>query len=142
MPLPLVQLIKLAEITTRAALEAEIRPLRLSSTQFLLLVTLDELGEATAAELSRAIRVFPQSMTTLLKNLDDRQWLQRRVDVANKRRMLIRLGPKGKAILQQARERAKVVEQRLTEELGSHSADALRKNLTTIVGGGGAISDG
>jgi MarR family transcriptional regulator, lower aerobic nicotinate degradation pathway regulator len=133
--LPLVQLIKLAEMATRNRLEATLRTFRLSSGQLLLLVTLEEMGEATAAELSRRLHILPQSMTALLKPLIVRDLLQGRPDGANRRRNLLSLSKAGHAQLVAVRAVIGTVEEAFVQRLSAADLAVVRAALVRIAEG-------
>lgn len=78
----------------------------LSWTQMSVMVRLDKEGPLTTADLARAEGVKPQSMGTIIADLEDRDMLQRKPHPTDGRQMMIELTPEGLALrksLQKAR---------------------------------------
>ena len=125
-------LIKWAEMAVRSRVEKAMRPLTLSSGQLLLLVVLEEYGEATPATLARALHLTPQAMTTLLKPLDTRSLIARRPDETNRRRVLLRLTDKADALLTDVRAATPEIEEDMLGPLSVGERDTLRTLLMRI----------
>ena len=119
----LVQLIKLAEMSTRNRLEQELRPFRLSSGQLLILVRLERDGEITPAELARG----------LYQTLEKRGLLQRRVDDTNNRRVLLSLTPHAKELLEKVRVHIEPVDVEIFETLDTKDAENLARILLKLI---------
>jgi len=125
-------LIKWAEMAVRARVERAMRPLTLSSGQLLLLVMLEELGEASPASLARALHLTPQAMTTLLKPLDAHGLVARRQDESNRRRILLTLTDAGRALLVDVRAVTPEIEADLLGGLTAAERETLRTLLMRI----------
>ena len=65
-----VYLLKRAELAVRSCVEAALAPFRLTPTQFLLLLRLEDSGGMSSAELARAAGVRPQSIVDLIGPLE------------------------------------------------------------------------
>lgn len=129
----LVQLIKLAEMSTRNRLEQELRPFRLSSGQLLILVRVERDGEITPAELARGLYQTPQSIGKLYPPLEKRGLLQRRVDDTNNRRVLLSLTPHAKELLEKVRVHIEPVDVEIVETLDTKDAENLARILLKLI---------
>lgn len=96
-------LVKWVEMAVRARVERSMRDLPISSGQLFALVLLDERGAATAAELARLMHLTPQALTTLLKPLRDQGLIEREVDAAHRRRLIMGTTEAGRAVIARAR---------------------------------------
>ena len=123
-------LIKWADMAARSSLEAAMRPWRLSLGQMLLLGTIDRLGNASAAQLARALHLTPQAMTTLLRPLVDRGIITRDVNTQNRRRLCISLTTQGQSLLADVR----AATERVDAELTSPLSDAELQQFRTLLG--------
>lgn len=132
-PPAFAHLIKWAEMAVRARVEKAMRPLTLSTGQLLLLVMLEEYGEATPATLARALHLTPQAMTTLLKPLDARGLIARRPDEANRRRVLLRLTETARDRLADVRAATPPIEDEVLAPLSPAERETLRALLMRIV---------
>lgn len=130
--LTLPQLIKWAEMVARAETERAMRDLPLSGSQLFVLVLLEQRGEGTSAELARMMRITPQAMTTLIGPLRERGYLARRTDEAHARRLLLRLTPKGVAVIKEARQLTPVIEGNLLEGFTTAERRLLKRLLARI----------
>ncbi|WP_169542543.1 MarR family winged helix-turn-helix transcriptional regulator [Sphingomonas baiyangensis] len=110
-------LVKWVEMAVRARVDRAIRPHPVSTVQLLLLVMLEELGEATSAQLARTMQLTPQAMTTLLKPLAERGLIARTPDPTHRRRVLLRLANEGRALLADIRRSTTEVEESLLAAL-------------------------
>lgn len=126
------QLVKWAEMVTRAEAEEAMRDMPVSSGQLFVLALLEERGEATSAQLARMMRLTPQALTTLLKPLRDDGLIVRRKDESHARRLLLRLTDRGLAVMQQARDLSPVVEQNLLRDFTASERATLKRLLARV----------
>ena len=133
LPRSLAHLIKWAEMRVRSRLDAALRPFRLSSGQFLLLVTLDDLGQETRAGIARLLHLRPQSVTVLVRPLMERGLVSERPDDANRRRAIVELTTAGRVLLTQVRQVTPAVEETITDRLTADDKQRLRAILLKIV---------
>lgn len=126
------QLMKWAEMVTRAETEQAMDDMPVSSAQLFVLALLEERGEATSAQLARMMRLTPQALTTLLKPLRDDGLIARRKDEAHARRLLLRLTDKGMAVMQQARDLSPVVEENLLRDFTASERATLKRLLARV----------
>ncbi|MEQ8748913.1 MAG: MarR family transcriptional regulator [Amphiplicatus sp.] len=71
----------------------------LTPSQLIVLNMVDHLGDATPTDLARNASLTLATMTTLVDKLEDRGFITRRRDEADRRRMLIRITKAGKKTL-------------------------------------------
>lgn len=128
--LTLPHLVKWVEMAVRARTERAMRGMPVSGSQLLVLVLLWERGEATSADLARMMRVTPQAMTTLLGPLRERGYIERRVDSAHARRLLLSLTPAGAAMIEEARGLTPAIE----DDLLTGFTDDERQTLKRLLG--------
>jgi DNA-binding MarR family transcriptional regulator len=62
-------------------------------------------GEVTLGELAAVERIAPPSMTRIAVRLEERGWLERRVDASDRRVARVAVSPAGQAVLDQTRTR-------------------------------------
>ena len=74
----------------------------LTPSQLIILNMVDHLGDATPTDLARNASLTLATMTTLVDKLEDRGFITRRRDEADRRRMLIRITKTGKKTLVQS----------------------------------------
>lgn len=129
----LVQLIKLAEMSTRHRLEKELKPFRLSSGQLLILVRVEREGEISPADLARGLYQTPQSIGKLYPPLEARGLLQRRADPENPRRLFLSLTDEAKALLTKMRRHLVQVDSEIAETLGTEDARRLEEALLKLI---------
>ena len=126
------QLVKWAEMVTRAEAEEAMAGLPVSSAQLFVLVLLGERGEATAADLARMMRITPQALTTLLAPLRDAGLITRRQDEHHARRLLVSLAPLGREVLAKARALSPGVEDRLLPDFTPAERATLKRLLARV----------
>lgn len=126
------QLVKWAEMVTRAEAEQAMRELPVSSAQMFVLVLLGERGEATSADLARMMRITPQALTTLIAPLRDQGHVARRTDEAHARRQLLSLTASGKDLLAEARRLSPAVEDRLLPDFTDDERATLKRLLARV----------
>lgn len=129
----LAQLLKLAEMATRARLEQDLRPFRLSSGQLLILVRVEREGAITPADLARSLYQTAQSIGKLYPPLEQRGLLQRRTDESNARRILLELTPAAHDLLARVRVEIVDVDVEIADKLGPNGAEALEALLLKLI---------
>jgi DNA-binding MarR family transcriptional regulator len=111
--------LKRVEQELNAVKTAAVRPAGLTVPQYAALFVLDDQPGISAAELARRCLVTPQTMTTILRNLESAGLVERTP----------RTTPVGRKALDQADERATSVERRLAAEFTPEERDTLRALL-------------
>jgi DNA-binding MarR family transcriptional regulator len=128
-----VYLLKRAELAVRSCVEAALAPFRLTPTQFLLLLRLEDTGGMSSAELARAAGVRPQSIVDLIGPLEREGWIKRREAPEHRRILRVSLSPAGKQLLARARAVAMQLENELLGEVGDVELTQLREGLTKLL---------
>ncbi|SNY67186.1 MarR family winged helix-turn-helix transcriptional regulator [Paractinoplanes atraurantiacus] len=120
--------LKQAAMALRVAMEAALRPLALTVSQYSCLEVLGQRPGLSAAELARAVFVTRQSMHALLLGLEERGLLERAATAPQGRALPTQLTDAGREILTEASAIVAAVERRMTaafdrEEVGRFVAD-------------------
>ncbi|MEV4347809.1 MarR family winged helix-turn-helix transcriptional regulator [Actinoplanes sp. NPDC049596] len=116
--------LKQAATALRVAMEAGLRPLELTVSQYSCLEVLGQRPGLSAAELARAVFVTRQSMHALLLGLEERGLLARAASAPQGRALPTELTEAGRAILIEASAIVAAVERRMTASFGP---EALRR---------------
>ncbi|WP_198676019.1 MarR family winged helix-turn-helix transcriptional regulator [Kribbella monticola] len=118
------------ELTTAKA--AAVKPAGLTVPQYAALFVLDEQPGISAAELARRCLVTPQTMTTILRNLESAALIERTPHPLHRHVIETRTTPTGRKALDQADERAAGVERRLAAAFTAEELDTLRTLLARV----------
>jgi len=124
--------LKRVEQDLQAAKSAAVKPAGLTVPQYSALFTLDEQPGISAAELARRCAVTPQTMTTILRNLETAGLIERTPHPLHRHVIETRPTPAGRKALDQADERAAGVERRLAAAFTSEELDTLRALLARV----------
>ena len=122
--------IKRAEQALIAAKDAALRPFDLTVPQYAALLLLAGQPGLSGAELARRALVTPQTMSTVLANLERKGLVDRAVHPVHSRIVEVRLTDRGADLLRRADQAALRVEAALDAALGS-GVDQLRHLLGT-----------
>ncbi|GAA1685664.1 hypothetical protein GCM10009765_38690 [Fodinicola feengrottensis] len=121
-----------AALTWRAALDAGLRPLGLTPTQFMLLASAGWLEHVAGPPTQQAVAEqagADRMMTSkIVRALQERALLERRTDPTDARAVRLSLTPAGRALVRQATEVARTLD---TKFFGPH-ATKMRTTLRTI----------
>lgn len=107
--------IKRVEQELMAAKHAALRPLGLTVPQYVALYTLDEHPGLSAAALARACLVTPQTIATVLANLEAKALITRQPHPWHRKVTELRLTEEGKALLARADAEAVAIERRIAD---------------------------
>lgn len=142
--------IKRAEQALIAAKDAALRPFDLTVPQYAALLLLDGQPGLSGAELARRAMVTPQTMSTVLGNLERKGLVERAPHPVHTRVVETRLSRTGRALLRKADQEALRVEAALDQALGDDvsrlrralavAADALDKHRSAADPAPGARS--
>jgi DNA-binding MarR family transcriptional regulator len=122
-------LVKQVEQAIRAHLDELLRPLGLTTLQYTALSVLERRDGLTSAQLARRSFVRPQTMHEMITSLDQRGFLERRRDPANRRVLLISLTPRGRKMLETYDEQVGLLEERMLADLTARQRQTLRDAL-------------
>jgi DNA-binding MarR family transcriptional regulator len=121
--------IKRAEQALMAAKSAALAPYGVTVPQYSALLLLAYTPEASAAQLSRACAVTPQSMATVVENLEAKGLVTREPSPLHRRVMAVRLTDAGRALVTEADRAAKAIENSLLAAFTNHESEELRTLL-------------
>lgn len=124
--------LKRVEQELQAAKSAAVKPAGLTVPQYAALFVLDEQPGISAAELARRCLVTPQTMTTILRNLESAGLIERTPHPLHKHVIETRTTAAGRKALDQADKRAAGVERRLAAAFSEEEADTLRALLARV----------
>ena len=100
-PPSLLYLVKQLELSNRAQLDSLLKPSGVTALQYTALTVLERRPAMSSADLARASFVRAQSASDLIGALERRGLIERTVDPANRRRLLISLTDRGREFLAQ-----------------------------------------
>jgi DNA-binding MarR family transcriptional regulator len=124
--------LKRVEQELNTAKTAAVKPAGLTVPQYAALFVLAEQPGISAAELARRCLVTPQTMTTILRNLEAAGLIERTPHPLHKHVIETRQTPAGRKALDQADERAASVERRLAAAFSQDELDTLRALLARV----------
>ena len=127
----LLYLLKQVEQAVRAHLDDLLRPLGLTIHQYTALSVLQRHDDLTSAELARRAFVRPQTMHEMITSLDQRGFINRHRDPDNRRTLLIRLTPKGRAMLETYDQHVQHLQDQMLATLNTRQRHNLHHALTT-----------
>jgi DNA-binding MarR family transcriptional regulator len=125
-------LLRQAQQALWIALEAELRPLGISASQFGVLRLVDVEPGATGADLAFTSMFSPQSTQEILVVLEAAGLVERRCDENDGRVRRTFLTKKGARVLAKAHVRAIALEERMVAELSIRQGHELKKALVQI----------
>ncbi len=121
--------LKRVEQQLMTAKHEAVRPAGLTVPQFAALLVLEQSPGISAAALARSCAVTPQTMTTILRNLEQRGLIERNAHPWHGNVLETRLTESGTAVLVAADERASAVERRLADAFTEQERTTLRALL-------------
>jgi DNA-binding MarR family transcriptional regulator len=127
----MLYVVKQLELVIRARLDALLRPSGVTALQYTALSVLERRPTMSSSDLARSSFVRAQSTHDLVSALTKRGLIERSVDPANRRRLLISLTEAGYAFLEKYDPLVATLEDEMLRELGSDERAAFRRFLTT-----------
>lgn len=121
--------LKRAEQALMTMKASALAPHHLTVPQYSALLLLDYVPEASAAQLSRACLVTPQTMATVVENLEAKGLITREPSALHRRVLAVRLTAAGRAAVRAADRAAKAVEDRLLSSFTPAEAEQLKHLL-------------
>ena len=110
--------VTLANITTVALFERHIgQPFSLRKAEFSLLMLLLANGPTAAKRLARTLRLSAPNLTMLIDRMQDKQWLRRERNPADRRSQLIVLTSEGQSLARRTQATSKAMEAGLQRRL-------------------------
>jgi len=133
---PTLLMIKLGRITLHRFSEA-LEPFGIRPRHVAALIELRDGGELTQQALSAQLHLDPTNLVTILNELEQRGYAKRRRDPDDRRRHLVEISKKGKAVLEKVSEVMNAVEEELLADLEPAERRRLEGLLTAIWGRSG-----
>lgn len=127
-------LLKQASAALRTAMDAELRALELTVTQYSCLELLGQRPGISSAEVARGAFITRQSMHDVLIGLESRGLLERAASAPQGRALPTTLTDAGRRLLELASGSVAAVEQRMLATLTGPQRSALHDALTACVG--------
>jgi DNA-binding MarR family transcriptional regulator len=126
-------LIKLAEQALTSARAGALRGFDLTVPQYAAMVALSQLPGASGAQLARVCAVAPQTMATVLTNLEAKGLVRRTPSSDHRRVLVTTLTRAGQTLVRRADVRANVIEDRLAGAFDEAERATLAKLLERAV---------
>ncbi|MBB2944326.1 MarR family winged helix-turn-helix transcriptional regulator [Actinoplanes sp. CA-015351] len=127
----LLYLVKQLELAVRARLDELVRSAGITALQYTALTVLERHDGLSAAQLARDSFVTAQSMADMVRALESRGLIRRERNAGNRRELLIRLTPEGRALLAAVAEPVHELENRMISKLTPDEAADFRQSLVT-----------
>ena len=133
-------LIKLAEQALTSVRSSALREFDLTVPQYSAMVALSYLPGASGAQLARICAVTPQTMATVLANLETKHLIQRTPSSVHQKVLVTKLTRAGQALVRKADTKAGAIEDRLvnafTEAERATLAELLERTISVLTEGG------
>jgi DNA-binding MarR family transcriptional regulator len=125
--------IKRAEQALIAEKTRVLQEFHLTVPQYAVLLVLLQTSEASAAQLARACLVTPQTMATVLANLEGKGLIERAVSPLHQRVRIARLTGEGTDLVRRADRAALAVERRLAAAFSADERAAFTEHLERAI---------
>ena len=116
-------------LALRLAMEAELRPLRITKAQYVVLIAVEQMPSASNAALARACYVTPQTMIEIIQSLQLSGCITRRADPKHGRIIQTILTSSGREKLAAARKVAEKIEGQMLAGLNAEERQKLASLL-------------
>jgi DNA-binding MarR family transcriptional regulator len=127
--------VTLANVATVALFERHVgQPFALRKAEFSLLMLLLANGSTASKQLSRTLRLSAPSLTMLIDRMQEKKWLRRERNPADRRSQLIVLTAEGTALSRRAQTAAKTMENGLQRRLSRAERAMLIELLIKVAG--------
>ncbi len=127
--------VTLANITTVALFERHVgQPFNLRKAEFSLLMLLLANGPTAAKRLARTLRLSAPAFTMLIDRMQDKHWLRRERNPADRRSQLIVLAAEGQTLARRAQSASKTMEASLQRRLSRAERAMLIELLSKLAG--------
>jgi DNA-binding MarR family transcriptional regulator len=135
--------VTLANITTVALFERHVgQPFGLRKAEFSLLMLLLANGPTASKRLARTLRLSAPNLTMLIDRMQDKKWLHRERNPADRRSQLIVLSAEGQALARRAQAASKTMEASLQRRLSRAERAILIELLAKLAGHREEADDG
>ncbi|MEU4563292.1 MarR family transcriptional regulator [Actinoplanes sp. NPDC023936] len=127
----MLYLVKQLELAVRARLDEVVRSSGITALQYTALTVLERHDGLSAAQLARDSFVTAQSMADMVRALESRGLIRRERNTGNRRELLIRLTPEGRALLAAVSDPVAELENRMTSKMSPAQTADFRQSLIT-----------
>jgi DNA-binding MarR family transcriptional regulator len=131
--------IKRAEQALNVEKTNVLRDLNLTVPQYTVLLAVSYLPGSSGAQLARICQVTPQTMTTVLSNLEAKALIVREQSSVHQKVLVTSLTPTGRALLRKAENQSRLVEDRLSAAFDTQERKtliSLLERAVTVLNGG------
>jgi DNA-binding MarR family transcriptional regulator len=128
-PASLLYGVKRIELAVRAHLDELLKPSGITAVQYTALTVLEQHEGLPAAELARRSFVTAQSISDVVRALEQRELIVRERNPENRRELLIHLTDAGRALLEQHADDVLALEQRMVSTLSERQTQQFRTAL-------------
>ncbi|MGH3252698.1 MAG: MarR family winged helix-turn-helix transcriptional regulator [Trebonia sp.] len=125
----LLYMVKQVELAVRARIDEIVRPAGLTATQYTALTVLERHSDMSSAQLARSSFVTAQSMADIITALEGRSLIERHRDKTDRRRLVVALTDKGRALLDRCRDEVADLEATMLTGLSAPQTKTLRTVL-------------
>lgn len=128
-PASLLYAVKRIELAVRAQLDELLKPSGITAVQYTALTVLEQHEGLPAAELARRSFVTAQSISDIVRALEQRGLIVRERNPVNRRELLIHLTDAGRALLDEHADDVLALEQRMVSTLSERQIQEFRAAL-------------
>lgn len=125
--------VKAAEQVLLAAKSRALRPFGLTVPQYATLLAVHITPDQSAAQLARSAMVAPQTMATIIGNLESKQLIRREPSPLHRRVLVTRITAAGTSLVTEADAAAKAVEEELAGQFTPSEQAQLRQLLQRAI---------
>ena len=125
-------LLRQASAAARLALEHTLEDLQVTQPQFLVMTLINAYPGSSGADLARLATVTPQTMSTIVANLERQGRLTRLANPDHARTQRLELTSEGKTLLMECRNRVRSNESRLRASLSADEEQIVRRWLVDV----------
>ena len=130
---PIGRMVKIAYISLRRQVEAMLRPLGLTHTQWSALGILYHFPGLTNSDLETMLHIERPSVTSLINGMEDKGWVVRKENPKDARSKLIFLTESGKALAESTLHFARLVDEKALRHFSEEEKMMLRKLLEKLI---------
>jgi len=125
-------LLRQASSAVRLAMERVFEDLDVTTPQFLVMTMINAYPGASSADVARLAQLTPQTISLIVSNLEKNGRVTRVVSPTHGRIQQMALTEEGKTLLTECRERASIIENRLSDSIPPGLEPAIRRWLVEI----------
>jgi DNA-binding MarR family transcriptional regulator len=126
----LLYMVKRLELAVRSGLDEIVRPAGITALQYTALTVLERHDGLSTAQLARDSFVTAQSMADMVRALEDRGFIERERNPANRRELTIHLTGTGRELLAALAEPVRRLEERMIDDLSPRQEEQFRRALS------------